>query len=82
LTEEAEKRYIITVNSGFEIVTTIFVKSLLPSLFQREEFPALEKSIRPDHGRGKGRFYLSMLIQLILLIIQKRRERYGNQGRD
>jgi hypothetical protein len=42
--------------NGLEIVTTLFVKSLPTSLFQREEFPSLEK-------RGEGRFYRSMPIQ-------------------
>jgi len=34
---------------AFKIITTVFIKSLLTSLYQREEFPSLVK-------RGKGRF--------------------------
>jgi hypothetical protein len=45
LTKRTEKRYIIAVISGFEIVTTIFVKSLLPS-------PAYRPRSRPRTGQA------------------------------
>jgi general secretion pathway protein G len=43
------KRILIVINS-FKIIKTLTVKSLLTSLYQREEFPSLAK-------RGKGRFF-------------------------
>lgn len=44
------------INNGLKIITTLSIKSLPPSLCQREVFPSFKK-------RGKGRFSKLMSIQ-------------------
>jgi len=47
----------MTINGRLIIVTTLFIKSLPTSLYQREVLsPSLVKSVRLATERGKGRF--------------------------
>jgi hypothetical protein len=58
-----------------EIITTVFVKSLLTSLCQREKFPSLAKRgdlpARSRFGEGRGEIFLINVNSILIFLIKQ-----------